>query len=187
MSIRSVNEFISAVGGDLTGPSGGPSTPSYENPVHWGPPTSLAGQDAFSRMGLDVGMPKAASMYKTSAAFHGATQELLSYQRHTLVKEAMVGAALANTGRAGLQVASKYLGRLLPGLLRGGANAGKSTISGIGRLAKTPILPKGTTGSRVMSEVPGFMTDAMSTAYDVNAGLSHKPSSLSRVMSAGQG
>lgn len=182
MPIRSVNEFISAVGGEGVGPSGQatPPTPDYENRVEWGPPTSLAGQDAMSRIGIPFGAPsdsKVAAMEKTSAAFHGATHSSLTSQRQELVKEAVLGAIAGGVARRGLQALSRFGSRYAPKLTQRLSQIARpgGRLQRAAALGSKEILPAGSRASAMASFAPGFAGDVAMEGYGVSRALQHKP------------
>lgn len=175
MAIKSVDEFIDAIGGETVNPSGTTSTPhNLERPVEWGPPTSLEGQDAFSRLGVG----KVGSMIKVSAAFHGVTHTSLTRQRHQLVKEAQLGAFMGNLARRGLQAGGKALSKFLP---RAAKTTARTAPKGgmLGRLSRwgaTEVLPAGGRAGNFMSHAPGLGIDAGLEADNLRRVAGNKPS-----------
>jgi hypothetical protein len=175
MGIRSVGEFIEAVGGEEEGPSGTtPQAPAdYEHPVEWGPPTSLEGQDAFSRLGI-----KGASMTKTSAAFHGASHYELTQQRLPLVKEAFVGKFMGNIARRGLQAGGKMLNKMAPSLFQTTAKTAPSggVMSRMAQMGSKNVLTPGGRASTVAKHAPGLTLDAGLEADTLAREARHQPS-----------
>lgn len=159
MQISSTDDFVAAVNDvspDLESSIADPEP--WQKEVSWGPPTSMEGQDALSRLGVETGAPTAkAAFYKKASA--GEVDQL--------VKEALIGAAAGWAARG--------LSKLAPKLLSGGAKAAK----GAGRLAKkTPgalargwrrQVPRGS----VAATTAGVGTEAGFVGNDLNRAFTH--------------
>ena len=102
MAIQNVDDLIEAIKQQDT-TANAVKELNKVDPVLWGPPTSMEGGDAASRLGIDMGEPsvKAAAMRNFLMAYNQAE------------KEAAWGAAAVAGGRA---LATKFAPKLLKGL-----------------------------------------------------------------------
>lgn len=173
MPISSVDDFVSAVADvspDMSVEA--PETDPWRKPVSWGPATSLSGQDAFSRLGVEVGMPTPKTAFHKTASAEDV---------NAMVKEAFLGAAAGWAARGAAKLAPKLLG--------GAAKAGK----GLARMAKAAPGAAARGGKKVWrggrkvmdvmeqqmpsggwaDRLTGFGEEAASVGYDLSNALSH--------------
>lgn len=121
MNINSANTFVEAIGGpapdetDGTRPHSTLDGDDWDEPISWGPATSLEGQDAMSRWGDSV--PMAGDKY---AAF------LRNPDAYPMQKEALLGGALRFAGKS-LFGGGKSLGKGFMTGLRGLGNLGQKS------------------------------------------------------------